>query len=299
MSNLVQCNICQKWYSNRHGLLLHLRFCTERHASEQNDTNHHFLDHNPLISCHDQGEHLNLFAVYEDEFDISSIISQNSNFEQEQDNIGVGGTDLTEDADLPNYGYDDANGLCSTAISKLQIRLNDLINRHKAPLQLYDEIVHLINDYISSDNFSKYGKLKTRQSFIKQMELSHPSVTLLRPVDKQVILHDGTLVTVPVFNARAMIMDLLSNTELMIKENFAEGYDIFTGDVDDNHPSNRNYGEIHTGDEWIPARDRYCQYTNDMPIGIVIFGDKSHTDLHSALALTPIIFTLTLFNEKS
>ena len=130
------------------------------------------------------------------------------------------------------------------------------------------------------------------------MELSHPSVTALRPVDKQVSLHDGTLVTVPVFNARAMIMDLLSNTELMMKENFAEGYNIFTGDVDDNHPSNRNYGEIHTGDEWIPARDRYCQSPNDMPIGIVIFGDKSHTDLHGALALTPIIFTLSLFNEK-
>ena len=35
-----------------------------------------------------------------------------------------------------------------------------------------------------------------------------------------------------------------------------------------------------------------------MPVGMVIFGDKSHTDLHGALALTPIIFTLTLFNQK-
>ena len=36
-----------------------------------------------------------------------------------------------------------------------------------------------------------------------------------------------------------------------------------------------------------------------MPVSIVIFGDKSHTDLHGALSLTPIIFTLTLFNQKS
>ena len=35
-----------------------------------------------------------------------------------------------------------------------------------------------------------------------------------------------------------------------------------------------------------------------MPVGIVISGDKSHTDLHAALALTPIIFTLSFFNEK-
>ncbi len=36
-----------------------------------------------------------------------------------------------------------------------------------------------------------------------------------------------------------------------------------------------------------------------MPIALIIFGDKSHTDLHGALALTPIIFTLTLFNITS
>jgi len=134
------------------------------------------------------------------------------------------------------------------------------------------------------------------------MEISHPGITTLCPVNKQVTLHDNTQVTVPVFDARAMIMDILTNTELMNQENIADGYNIFTGDVDENHKSNHNYGEIHTGDEWIPARDLYCRpqdnFTNDMPVGIVIFGDKSHTDLHGALALTPIIFTLTFFNEK-
>jgi hypothetical protein len=37
-----------------------------------------------------------------------------------------------------------------------------------------------------------------------------------------------------------------------------------------------------------------------MPVSIVIFGDKSHINLHGALALTPIIFTLLtfLFNQK-
>ena len=36
-----------------------------------------------------------------------------------------------------------------------------------------------------------------------------------------------------------------------------------------------------------------------MPIGLVVFGDKSHTDLHGALSLTPIIFTLAIFNRKA
>jgi hypothetical protein len=36
-----------------------------------------------------------------------------------------------------------------------------------------------------------------------------------------------------------------------------------------------------------------------MLVGLLVFGDKSHTDLHNALALTPIIFTLTMFNGAS
>jgi hypothetical protein len=47
-----------------------------------------------------------------------------------------------DDDQLDNYGAEDTNGQCSTAVSKLQIRLNDLINRCKAPLVLYDEIIH-------------------------------------------------------------------------------------------------------------------------------------------------------------
>ena len=107
------------------------------------------------------------------------------------------------------------------------------------------------------------------------MEVSHLSVMALRSVNKQITLHNNTLVTVPVFDAHAMIMDILTNSELMNKEHTLDGYDVFTGDVDENHKSNQNYGEIHTGDEWIPARDHYCQphdnFTNDMPVGIVIF----------------------------
>ena len=128
MSNYVQCNLCRKRYSNQRGLLIHLGYCRERHyASEQNDAGHHIVDHHPLKSCYDQGEHLNPFALYDDEFDVSSSDSLNSNCEEEQEERGVGGTYLTEDDDLADYQYDDTNGQCSTAISKLQIRLNDVI----------------------------------------------------------------------------------------------------------------------------------------------------------------------------
>ncbi len=80
-----------------------------------------------------------------------------------------------------------------------------------------------------------------------------------------------------------------------------EGYNVFTGDVDNNNPCNQKYGEVHTGDAWFPARDRYCANPNrpTMPVGLIVYGDKSHTNLHGTLALTPTIFTLTLFNRSS
>jgi hypothetical protein len=36
-----------------------------------------------------------------------------------------------------------------------------------------------------------------------------------------------------------------------------------------------------------------------MPVALIAFGDKSHTDLHGSLALTPVIFTLSLFNRAA
>ncbi len=75
----------------------------------------------------------------------------------------------------------------------------------------------------------------------------------------------------------------------MGKSNIAEGYNVFTGDVDDRHIANKQYGEIHTGDAWLPACNRFCtpkhDNNNNMPVGLIIFGDKSHTDLHGALSL--------------
>jgi hypothetical protein len=198
--------------------------------------------------------------------------------------------------------YEQSQGQQSTAASKLQIKLNNLINSHKAPIKLYDDIVDLINDYICSDNFDKFARLKSRKSFIKANESAY-DVTHLRPKYRNVVLTDATEVTVPVFDAKSMILDLVTNPSTMNDSNIAAGYDLFTGNVDDSFPDNQCYGEVHTGDEWIKAKNRYCTNTdeidNDMPIALIVFGDKTHTDLHGTLAVTPLTFTLTCFNRSA
>jgi hypothetical protein len=88
---------------------------------------------------------------------------------------------------------------------------------------------------------------------------------------------------------KEMLTSLLTDQTIMVNTNFADGYDVLTGDVEVNNPSNDKYREVLTGDAWILARDRYCSNPQDpnMPVGLIVFGDKSHTNLHGTLSLTP------------
>jgi len=56
-------------------------------------------------------------------------------------------------------------------------------------------------------------------------------------------------VTVPVFNAKYMILDLVTNPLTMNDSNIAAGYDVYTGNVDQSFPDNQCFGEVHTGDQ--------------------------------------------------
>ena len=73
MSNLIQCEICQKWCFNKRSLLTHLGFCRQRHTAFQDDANHLLHEHNPLQSSYNRGDNLNPFAVYDD-LDFSNIV---------------------------------------------------------------------------------------------------------------------------------------------------------------------------------------------------------------------------------
>jgi hypothetical protein len=108
-------------------------------------------------------------------------------------------------------------------------------------------------------------------------------------------------VTVPVFDAKEMIISLSTDPLLTTDSNFAKGYNVLTGEIDMNNPCNLKYSEVHTGDTWLPTRNRYCTVTKQqtMPVALIVFRDKSHSDLHGTLSLTPIIFTLTLFNQSA
>jgi hypothetical protein len=138
--------------------------------------------------------------------------------------------------------------------------------------------------------------LQNKNPFLKKIK-RNLNTKILKPKDILVKLKGGGQANVAVFNLEAMILSLILDENLMHPDNIAERYDIFTGkgsEPDDFH------GEIHTGDAWKPARKHFCSDgPSNMPLALVVFGDKSHLDLHGTLSTLPLTFTLSCFNEKS
>ncbi len=87
MSNLVQCNICQKYFASQHGLLIHLRYCRDNYARLRDDANHIPSEHNPIKSCYDKDDHLNPLNVYDNLDD--NITDDDQEFDYQNNHDGV------------------------------------------------------------------------------------------------------------------------------------------------------------------------------------------------------------------
>ena len=181
-----------------------------------------------------------------------------------------------------------------------QIDLLSVFQRHRSDMKLHDEVIETINKYAANGTIGPdMPDLQTQQSFLNDTEDAFKSEEL-KPKHIDVQLTDGTLATISLFDLEFMILSLLNDDELMHESNIADGYDLFTGRPDNDNPCNDYYSEVHTGDAWIPALKRFCGANGDyMPLALIVFGDKTHTDLHGALSVTPIIFTLTCFNAEA
>jgi hypothetical protein len=119
----------------------------------------------------------------------------------------------------------------------VQIHLDEVINNHKASLKMHDDIIDIFNDYISAPDFDRYWRLSNRKLFMQGIDSTF-QLTHLHPRYCDVQLHNKSVAMVPVFDAKAMILDLLTNPMCMQKNNLADGYDIFTGLVNEQLPAN-------------------------------------------------------------
>jgi hypothetical protein len=161
-----QCPNCCRWFNTPRSLKLHTTSCWVKHfgnggiSKNDNHLPEQSIEGNREVNKYKS--QINEIKVNRDDFDeginltedMSSIASDKSLF---------GDTSSYSDAEGIFYPTDDYDhpGKRSTTITKLQVKLNDIINNHKTTLKMQDDIVHIFNEYISPPSFDKYAKLKT------------------------------------------------------------------------------------------------------------------------------------------
>jgi hypothetical protein len=169
---------------------------------------------------------------------------------------------------------------------------------HRTDMKLFNEVNQLIKQHSIGRQLSfSTDNLTTRLGFIKNLGTNLKTERVKYEDVKVPLAVDGNAITA-VFNLEAQILSLLLDDSLLHPDNIADQYNIFTRKATG---LNLHYGEIHTGDVWEPARKHFCQddYPNNMPIALIVFGDKSHFDSKGTLKTMPLMFTLSLFNQKA
>jgi len=112
---------------------------------------------------------------------LSMCFESNRSFDLE-DNVGHGTDISNKEADYSdsydNYDnhddvfHDDVDTSFSQlnrktmAVTKFEVMLHDLLLKHNSSLLLYDEIIDLVSNYISSPNFISLDKLKSRKTLL-------------------------------------------------------------------------------------------------------------------------------------
>ena len=221
------------------GFRHHLRHC-RRSIDVESSEDLHRLIANPTLSIHSS----------------SDVFAPNRTVQSDEDS-SYNNRDLIETFDSYEDINEDNSGFHplrrkTMAVTKFQVMLNDLLLKHKASLLLYDKIIELVSMYILSPSFNKLDKFKSRRSLLQSTEKSL-NTSCLRPVNGTVRLHNDSLVTVPIFDAKHMITSMLTDPSLMKECNFAKGYNVLTGEVQNEHPD--------------------CLYTNNEEMSWAVFGD--------------------------
>jgi hypothetical protein len=82
------------------------------------------------------------------------------------------------------------------AVTKFQILLNDFLIKHKRSLLLHDANFQLFKQYISSPNFDRFDKFKSRRSLLTSTQKTLNS-KVLQPINGTARLHKQFMFLIP------------------------------------------------------------------------------------------------------
>ena len=90
-----------------------------------------------------------------------------------------------------------------------------------------------------------------------------------------------------------VLMSMMEDERIVCPSNIAKGYNFWDGTTMESNV----YGEIHTSDLWNPTRLAYVGNDPDkLPVPLIGFCDKTHTDEKGILATSPFLITFAFLN---
>ncbi len=113
---------------------------------------------------------------------------------------------------------------------KFGIHLHEILSSHcGVDLSLYDEIIDTIKFHstVHKTDFSA-TKLYHQKELTKTLSDLY-KFNVIKPVMHKVTITDGSVVTVPVFDVKVVLLSILHDPQRMRYENFAMIYNIFLG----------------------------------------------------------------------
>jgi hypothetical protein len=150
---------------------LHITSCRKKHFGDGGLTKN---DNSSPLKSTERNTDLNEYVHEEtNDIDVNTDNFHCGNFSDEErlnlhpyDNMLLGDSSYYTDDNISSEETTDHCyhlGNRTTAITKLQVKLNDIINNHKASLKMHDNLVNIFNEYISSPNIDRYAKLKSQK----------------------------------------------------------------------------------------------------------------------------------------
>jgi hypothetical protein len=177
-------------------------------------------------------------------------------------------------------------------------QLLDLLNRNNAPLHLFDDIMKWTYNAAIVHKYDFTMQPCYRDRMIRLVIEQSCLSTMLPKVIQFELPNAKQNVKVTIHNIEALLFSLLPDKDLMQPENL-----IFANNPLEKPIEIKNVQEIfdvYHGYCYINAYHHYCtDNARDVLCPLVLFIDKTHTDVKGNLTLEPVCMTLGIFNHMT
>ena len=280
------CPLCKIGFKSARGSLIHIRTCQQKCSGYLDPStiekllNNYFDSQQSRTECNDTEIVCEPLDFLDEE---SEMVGDNTLIKQRENHLESGfhkwvGTNENE------YGPG--------------VELLVLLKAAKCPLYLFDSIIEWAKISCNRYNMDFSKCTLTRKSMMKLMTQRLDS-NGLKPEVKNVYLPGlQNNVKVVCHDFSQCLYSLLTDKTLMNPSNILNESNLTLDDTQ--FPEKHIFDDINSGLVYKNAKKIYI--TDDQReklIPIIMFTDKTHTDIHGRLCLEPIQFTLGIFNRTT